>query len=167
MRAVFDRFATPFITGLFLVSLISGVALFFHWGSAYFHSMHEWLSMVLIVPFALHIWKNWKPMTAYLKRMPMALSLALSVVAAAVFFLPTGGEAGRGGPPQFRLAQTVLTATPATAAPLFGMSEPDFVAGLKEAGLVTTGAGQTLHDMAAAAGKSDADLATALLQLGS
>ena len=167
MPSLVSRYATPLITGLFLVSLVSGIALFFHLGGAAFHGMHEWLSMVLIVPFALHIWKNWKPMTAYLKRMPMALSLALSVVAAAVFFLPTGGEAGRGGPPQFRLAQTVLSATPATAAPLFGMSEPDFVAGLKDAGLVATGTGQTLRDMATAAGKNDAELAATLLQLGS
>ena len=53
MPAILNRYATPLITGLFLVSMISGIALFFHWGSAWFHGMHEWLSMVLIVPFVL------------------------------------------------------------------------------------------------------------------
>ena len=46
--------ATPFTTGLFLVSLISGIALFFHWESRVFHGMHEWLSMVLIAPFIIN-----------------------------------------------------------------------------------------------------------------
>jgi hypothetical protein len=60
MPSILSRYATPLITGLFIVSLVSGVALFFHLGSAWFHSMHEWLSMVLILPFVLHIWKNWR-----------------------------------------------------------------------------------------------------------
>lgn len=32
MTAIFMRYATPLITTLFLVSLISGIALFFHVG---------------------------------------------------------------------------------------------------------------------------------------
>ncbi|MCB1455931.1 MAG: DUF4405 domain-containing protein, partial [Nitratireductor sp.] len=61
MPDLLSRYATPFISGLFLVSLISGIALFFHVGPSGFHGMHEWLSMVLIAPFVLHLWKNWKP----------------------------------------------------------------------------------------------------------
>ena len=74
MQTFINRYATPLVTGLFLVSLISGVALFLHWGSGWFHGMHEWLSMVLILAFVLHLWKNWRPMTAYLRRAPMALT---------------------------------------------------------------------------------------------
>ena len=62
MKSILYRYATPFTTGLFLVSLVSGVALFFHVGPAAFHGMHEWLSMVLILPFVLHMWRNWRPM---------------------------------------------------------------------------------------------------------
>jgi hypothetical protein len=50
MPALIQRYATPLITGLFIVSLVSGVALFFHVGQAYFHGMHEWLSMILASP---------------------------------------------------------------------------------------------------------------------
>ncbi len=46
MPAFLARYATPLTTGLFIVSLVSGIALFFHWGGAAFHGMHEWLSMV-------------------------------------------------------------------------------------------------------------------------
>ncbi|MGE8104358.1 DUF4405 domain-containing protein [Allorhizobium sp. NPDC080224] len=58
MPNILSRYATPFTTGLFLISLISGIALFFHLGTAAFREMHEWLSMVLILPFVLHLWKN-------------------------------------------------------------------------------------------------------------
>ncbi len=59
MKAFFNRYATPFVKGLFLVSLISGIALFFGIGQAYFHEMHEVLSMALIAHFILHTWKIW------------------------------------------------------------------------------------------------------------
>lgn len=165
MSSFAARYATPLITGLFLVSLISGIALFFHVRPGAFHGMHEWLSMVLILPFALHLWKNWRPMTGYLRRMPMAVSLALSVVAAGLFFMPSGSEAGRSGPPQFQLAATVLTATPAVAAPLFGLSEQGLMDGLAKAGLSAAQPGMTLGDIAVASGKSDAELAAALVAL--
>ena len=48
MSSLLSRYATPLTTGLFLVSLVSGIALFFHLGAAAFHGMHEWLSMALM-----------------------------------------------------------------------------------------------------------------------
>ncbi|MEI2807553.1 DUF4405 domain-containing protein [Albidovulum sp.] len=167
MPSFVNRYATPLMTGLFLVSLVSGVALFFHVGGAAFHRMHEWLSLVLILPFGLHVWKNWRPMTAYLRHMPMALSLALSVVAAAVFFLPSGAPQGAGGPPQARLGQAILSARPEVAAPLFGMTGAELVEALKGAGLSAAGADKTLRDIAAGSGKSDAEMALAIIGLSS
>lgn len=157
MKTFFSRYATPLITGLFLVSLISGVALFFHWGSAYFHGMHEWLSMVLILPFALHIWKNWRPMTSYLRHAPMAIALALSVVAAVAFVVPamSGGEGGGAGgrPPQFAVAQMVLSGRVADVAPVFGLTGDALAAKLTAAGLSVVAQDQTLAEVAEASGQ--------------
>ncbi|HPD93734.1 MAG: DUF4405 domain-containing protein [Rhodobacter sp.] len=110
MQTFINRYATPLVTGLFLVSLISGVALFLHWGSGWFHGMHEWLSMVLIVPFVLHLWKNWRPMLCYLKRAPLWIALAASTAAAALFVVPVGsGDGATGGrPPQFAFAERMM-----------------------------------------------------------
>lgn len=167
MPSVLSRYATPLITGLFLVSLVSGLALFFHIGPSAFHGMHEWLSMVLILPFVLHIWKNWRPMSAYLRHAPMAVALALSVAAAGLFFVASGsGGEGRGGPPQFQLAQTILSASPEVAAPVFGTSAETLLARLQEAGFAGQ-QGMTLSEIAAASGKTDAQLAAALLALNS
>lgn len=163
MQSLLLRYATPFITGLFLVSLISGLALFFHIGPSGFHGMHEILSLALILPFALHLWKNWRPMTVYFTRAPMAVALGVSTLAGAAFLLPAAGEDRAGGPPQFAVAQMLLQASPSVAAPALGLTGAELEARLTAAGFVATGA-PSLHDIATAAGRSDAALLAALAQ---
>lgn len=169
MRKFLQRYATPLITGLFLVSLISGVALFFHVGPTGFHAMHEWLSMVLIVPFALHLWKNWKPLTAYLRKAAMGIALAASAVAALAFFYPATGTVGReaGGPPQFALARQVLASPVTAVAPVLGTTPDALVDKLTASGFTVASADQTLSDIAKASGKSEVELAGTLMKKGS
>lgn len=159
MSKVFSRYATPFITGLFLVSLVSGMALFFHLGPRGFHAMHEWLSMVLILPFLLHLWKNWRPMVAYFRHAPMMVALVISLIAGGVFLIPMGESATAGGPPQFRLAHLVLTQPLEDVAPALGLTAEDLTNRLTAAGYRVTATGQALTDIASASGKSEADLA--------
>lgn len=163
MTKIFSRYATPLITGLFLVSLISGVALFLHIGPGGFHGMHEWLSMVLILPFLLHLWKNWRPMTAYFRHMPMVVALVVSALAAGAFLMPTGAATTAGGPPQFQLAHLVLTQPLENVAPAIGLTPDALAARLTAAGYDVTGQSQTLADIASAAGKTEADLAAVLI----
>lgn len=166
MPSLLNRYATPLITGLFLVSLISGIALFFHWGSNWFHSMHVWLSMVLIVPFVLHIWRNWRPMTCYFKRAPMAIAMAVSLVAALAFVVPQIGASSsrgaRGGPPQFALAQKLLDAPLESAAPILGLSAQALGTKLTQAGYTVRDTSARLSDIATTSGKSSAALANLL-----
>lgn len=163
MTRLLNAYATPFITGLFLVSLISGVALFFHVGPSGFHGMHEILSMVLILPFGLHLWKNWRPMTSYLRRAPMAIALVLSLGAALAFLYPMG-TAGRqaGGPPQFAFAEKVLAATPAEMAAALHVAPEALQGALSAGGFQTGAAGQSLAAIATASGKTDAQLIAVL-----
>ncbi|HRK43920.1 MAG TPA: DUF4405 domain-containing protein, partial [Gemmobacter sp.] len=120
MSALLYRYATPFTTGLFVVSLVSGLALFFHVGPSGFHGMHEILSLVLILPFGLHVWRNWRPMVSYFKRGPMAIALVASVAAAGVFLIPSGDNAA-GRPPAFRFANAVMAQPLAVVAPALGL----------------------------------------------
>lgn len=155
MSSFLSRYATPLTTGLFLVSLISGIALFFHLGTSAFREMHEWLSMVLILPFVLHVWKNWRPFLAYFKRLPMALSLVLCLVAGLVFAWPaiTGTASGAGGNPAFAMVNVVAAGTPAQVAPLLGKSDADVIAALKQAGFTAADATKPLSEIATASGK--------------
>lgn len=169
MSSYLDRYATPFITGLFLVSLISGVALFFHWGSAYFHGMHEWLSMVLILPFGLHIWKNWRPITIYLRRAPMWIALAVSTVAAAAFVIPsmgTGEGAGPGGrPAAFALSNMVMKGSVSEVAAVLDVSTETLSGALAAKGYAVTSPDQSLDEIAGASGRSAMDVAGVLVSL--
>lgn len=166
MISVFSRYATPFITGLFLVSLISGIALFFHVGPGGVHGMHEWLSMLLILPFVLHLWKNWRPMTGYFRHAPMAVALAVSAIAAGAFLIPTGETPTAGGPPQFRLAHLVLTQPLQGVAPAVGLTPEALADRLTAAGFDVTATTQPLTEIATASGKSEADLAALLIAAG-
>ena len=49
MKPFLNRYATPLTLGLFAVSALSGVALFFHLAPGAFHGMHEWLIRVPII----------------------------------------------------------------------------------------------------------------------
>ena len=159
MPTLLARYATPLTTGLFIVSLVSGVALFFHWGTAYFHSMHEILSMVLIAPFVLHIWKNWRAFLTYFKRPPMAIALALSLAGSAAFVYPAlTQEGGRRGPPQFAVVEAVQQATITMAAPLFGYDGESLAAALAEHGYAGATPAMTFDEVASASGKSGMEL---------
>lgn len=114
MLSFISRYATPLTTGLFLISLISGIALFFHFGTGVFRGIHEWLSMVLMVPVVMHIWKNPRPFVSYFKRSPMALSLIACLAAGFAFAWPslTGTGSGAGGNPATAMVSLVAAATP-------------------------------------------------------
>jgi hypothetical protein len=166
MKANLMRFATPAITGLFLVSLISGMALFFHVGGGTFHAMHEWLSMVLIIPFVLHIAKNWRAFMNYFRRSIMPLTLVASTVAAVAFVvMPQSGEGGRSGPPQFAIANKMMAASPAAVAPVLGVSADELVGKLKGAGFASANADTALTDIMTSSGKSAAELYDVMLPL--
>jgi hypothetical protein len=163
MNPTLQRYATPFVTGLFLVSLVSGVALFFHVGGRAFHGMHEWLSMVLILPFVLHLWKNWRPMTIYFRQLAFAVAMALSTLAALGFVVASMGASGQqGGPPQMAVFRALKAATPTALAPAMGTDAQAIVAALKARGFDAAASDVPLAEIATRAGKDDGALARAL-----
>ena len=168
MTQILRRYATPLVTGLFLVSLVSGVLLFLHVGPRGVHGMHEILSMVLIVPFGLHLWRNWRSMTAYFGRVPMTVALAASALLAALFLIPSGGAAdeGRRGPPQVALAAAVLDSPLAAVAPILDTTPDALAARLAADGYSGVGADRTLAAIADASGRDGQALLRTLLSGG-
>jgi len=130
MKAALTRHATPYTTGLFLVSTVSGVALFFHLGSNLFHSMHEWLSMLLLVPVGLHVWKNWGALLTYLRRHTLGSS--------------------SGGNPAFRLNNAATSAPLTQLAPLLHGSPAALQAKLQARGLQVASVNDSVKTIAAA-----------------
>ena len=148
MTTFLNRFATPLTFGLFAVSAVSGVALFFHWLPNAFHAMHEWLSVVLLVPFMLHVWKNWTPLMGYIRRGWMVLPLAASLVAAA-FFVRPAIPGLRGGEPGARVVHVMAQSRLVDLAPLL-KTTPEALAGtLRAQGYRVGTTSDTIDDVAA------------------
>lgn len=150
MRDWMMRWATPLTAGLFLVSTVSGVALFFGWQPGAFHEMHEILSMVLLVPVVVHLWRNWRPLQAYFRRAAMPIALALSVVAAAPFAYDSLAGGGRsGGNPAFALMSAAGDAPLAALAPVLKLDPAAAVKRLEDAGYGTVALTDTVAGLAA------------------
>lgn len=155
------RYGTPLTAGLFAVSAVSGVALFFHWSSATFHRMHEWLSMLLLAPFALHMVKNWKPLLAYAKRRTLMVPLLLSVVVAVPFALTAGK--GRAGNPAFQTVALMTQATLEDLAPIIRVPARDLLRQLQARGYKATSTRDTPGDIASASAVSANEVLFALM----
>jgi hypothetical protein len=145
------RYGTPLTAGLFAVSAVSGVALFFHWAPRTFHAMHEWLSVVLLAPFALHLLKNWKPLLAYARRKTLLIPLVLSVLVAVPFALTAGK--GRGGNPAVQTVTLMTQASLADLAPVLQATPEELLRHLQRQGYK---AGSTRDSVAAIATASQA-----------
>lgn len=162
MKTFINRYATPLTTGLFAVSTIPGVALFFHWQSGAFHAMHEWLSMVLLLPFVLHLWRNWAAFLGYIKRKTIWIPLAASLVAA-VPFAYAGLSAGGGGNPAFRAVGLLTQASLTEVAPVLDTTSQALLADLRQRGYAVASVEATLSEIAAASGAEANALLYALL----
>lgn len=112
LKTLMNRYGTPLTTGFFLISAVTGAALFFKLAPLSFHPMHEWLSMILLVPFVLHLAKNWTSLLNYARKGTLFLPLVVAFACAAFFLVDTsGGHAGNR-----RTAQVVMPMI--TSAPL-------------------------------------------------
>ena len=153
MQGILKTHGTTFTVGLFLVSTISGIFLFFHVASATFHAMHEWLSMLLIVPVAVHIWKNWASFANYFKRKTIVVPLLLSIIGGIVFAYPSLTGAISAGDPMRATIQAMQSGTVTQVAPLFNMTSEALKTRLSGKGYTVTSTDQTLAEIARASGK--------------
>lgn len=148
MRGMLFQYATPLTAGLFLVSTVSGVALFFGWQPAMFHEMHEVLSLVLLLPVVVHLWRNWRPLVLYFRHAAMPIALALSLAAGGYYALAAGGQS-RGGNPAFALMASAQRAPLADLAPVLKLDAEGAVQRLQAAGFGPVAPTDTVADIAA------------------
>jgi len=153
MKKLLKTHGTTFTVGLFLVSTVSGVFLFFHVASPTFHAMHEWLSMLLILPVAFHVWKNWTAFKTYFKRRTIAVPLALSIIAGATFAYPSLTVPSSGGNPMRAAINAVESGTITQIAPLYELTPEALSERLAAKGYTVASADQTLTEIARASGK--------------
>jgi hypothetical protein len=150
VKSILNRAATPLTLGLFAVSAVSGAALFFHVGQGVFHGMHEWLSMLLLLPFGLHVWKNWGAMLGYVRRRALLRPLAATLVLAAAFAIPAMSRGEKGSP--FRAVQLMTQTRLADLAPVLKTTPEALQASLIQRGYKVSSRDDTLAAVAASSG---------------
>lgn len=155
MQQWLKTYGTTFTVGLFIVSTVSGVFLFFQIASPTFHGMHEWLSMVLIVPVGLHLWKNWTGFSGYFKRKSIYMPLAASIIAGFVFAYPSLSTSSSGGNPLRATVHAVQGGTITQVAPLYKLTPEALKARLQAKGYTVTSLDQPIAEIAEASGKSE------------
>ncbi|HEX4408141.1 MAG TPA: DUF4405 domain-containing protein [Xanthobacteraceae bacterium] len=158
-----NRLATPLTAGLFTVSAISGTALFFRWAPGAFHTMHVWLSMVLLAPFLLHVLKNWQSLMGYAKRGTLIVPLAVCLIVALPFVY--AGLNGARGSPSSRAVRLMTQVPLSNLAPVLKSTPEALLAALRKQGYGADSASDTLEKIAAASGKQGPELLFALLPL--
>ena len=163
MNNFLHRYATPLTTGFFIVSTISGVALFFHWQSGLFHSMHVWLSMVWLLPFVFHVWKNWNSLLGYIRRKTLVIPVVFSIVVALPFAYAGAKNQRRGGNPAFQAAALMTQARVADLAPVLKTTPDALITALKSKGYQAESADQTLSAIAETSGKRAVEVLAAVL----
>ncbi len=149
---ILTRHATTFTASLFLISAVSGVALFVHAAPGLFHEMHVWLSLVLLLPVALHVWRNWHGVMNYIRRRALFIPLAISLAVAAVMAVGSLGG-GPGGGPGGRAMALVASQPLTTVASLAGITTDDLTQRLADAGLEVTGPTETLRQISQRSGR--------------
>ena len=164
LKSFLFRFGTPLTAGLFLVSAVSGVALYVHAAPGVFHEMHEVLSMVLLGPVVIHLWRNWKALAGYVRRPPMAIALALSLAAAGLYAYEGLSRSGSGGNPAIALLRQAQQAPLSTLAPVLKFDEATTVQKLAAAGIAAPQPGETLAALAARSGRDPMEILAALLR---
>lgn len=156
------RYATPLTTWLFLISLVSGVALFFGVGNQYFREMHEILSMFLIVPFGLHVWRNWRTLVNYFRRSAMWVSTVVCLVAAGAFAYE-GAAGSAAGNPRMAAFNALNNASVTALAALARVDETTVTDRLKAIGVEVKSAEDTVAGLAKTSGHDSFDLLSAVL----
>lgn len=159
------RYATPLTTWLFLISLVSGVALFLGVGTQYFREMHEILSLFLIVPFGLHVWRNWRTLMGYFRRPAMWISTVVCLAAAGAFVYEGAGVST--GNPRAVVFGALGNASVTALAALANTDEATVTGRLKAIGVEVRSAEDTVAGLAKASGHDSFELLGAALASGS
>lgn len=160
--------ATPVTIGSFVISMVTGIVLFFHLDLGLAKPAHEWLSWFMLLGVIMHLIINWKAFKNYFsKRIPVAV-IAAFVILTVLSLLPlTGGSEGGGGNRRAAMSaimHTVEEAPLSTLAALAKTTPEALVERLQQQGLTIDNAEQTLDDVAAENGKEASQLIPVILK---
>ncbi|MBV7409236.1 DUF4405 domain-containing protein [Maritimibacter sp. DP1N21-5] len=129
--------ATPLTIATTLVTLVSGVLLFFHLAPGLSRPAHEWIGMVMVAAVAAHMLLNWRAFTTYFKR-PLGLGLIAAGVAVTVASMVIPPAQPAGGSPVGMILQAMNGAEVRVLADLAHRDVTEVIAQLAVDGMAAT-----------------------------
>ena len=119
--------------------------------------------VVLLLPFAFHVWRNWRLLLGYSKRGTLVIPLVLSLAVAIPFAASGLGGGVRGGNPAFRAMALMTQARLTDLAPVLKMTPDELITSLKQRGVDAHSANETLDAVATASDRNASDLLQAVM----
>ena len=153
------RWATPLVTGSFLLVAVTGLLLFFRAATPLARVAHEWLSWILVVAGALHALVNARALGAALRRRPA--QLAVAAFAALTLGLAVPLLTGARVDPEYAVLEALLRAPLPQVAALAGRAPAELRASLEQQGLRVPSEASPLEEIARASGAHPPDVLAA------
>lgn len=147
---------TPLIIASYLITGISGVMLFFHFGESLVKAAHEWLGMLFVLGAGLHISNHWRPFKRYFSK-PLAATVMVGVLAAGGAFI-VGAGTDSGGSPVRAVMHSIEQAPLTLLAQLQQRDEAELVKRLEQAGYEVSDSGESVQSLAALNNRSSREL---------
>lgn len=110
--AIQREWVTPIAVGAFLISAVTGVAIFFHIDTGLAKVAHEWLSWLLLFAVLLHVGANFFGFKRYFSSGKALALMGVAMLVLVASFMPLGGERGGEGGKPFMKPVRALAAAP-------------------------------------------------------
>lgn len=136
-----SKISAPWGSGFLLICALMGVALFFH-------PLHAWLSIVMLLPFVLHLIRNYPGMMQYARRGRLYAPLLIAFLAGAIFCIVSVHKGASGRQVAMKVMNVMSTASLEAVAPLFHMDVDETLQRLKGRHLSVESSTQTIADIA-------------------
>ncbi|MFW7270150.1 hypothetical protein ACMAUO_19720 [Gluconacetobacter sp. Hr-1-5] len=121
--------------------------------------------MVLLLPFVLHLVKNWNSLLNYARRGWLYIPFLIALLASAYFFLaPSSGNKGGNRQVAFRVVNLVTRAPIGQVAPLFGADAPEALRRLHAQNFMVDSETLPIDDIARANNRTTNEVLAALMR---
>ena len=165
MKQHFRNWATPLATGMFIISAVTGVLLFFHIDIGQARFVHKWQSWVLVAGAVFHTAANWSGFKRHFTHRTgiaiIGISLLVTLMTVSPFF--GSDEKGKKRVTAMASMKILQESQLSTVASLIGQPPDWLQAKLEERGIRADDHGLTLREIAKMNGVEGRSVLTIIL----
>ena len=159
--------ATPFATGAFTISAVTGLLMFFHIEIGIIEPAHKWLSWLLVGSILVHVLVNWKHFTGYFSQNTGRGVIGAATVITILSLLPLFGHNNKehGKEHQGKIAiQALESSSLETVALVVKTTPQQLIEQLGKSGIIVKDKLLSVKEIAKINGKIDNAVLGAILQ---